>query len=88
MTVTVQASDTQGTYLQALVTQLQNLVNANANPAVLAANTAALDQAQQNLVMYLMANNLRRAPQGGQIGVGAVNFLTASGILSNGTINT
>lgn len=88
MTVTVPASDTQGTILQSAVTQLQNLVNAATNPAVQTQLIIALDAAQQQLVSYLMANATRRAPQAGQIGVGAVSFLTASGILSNGTVNT
>jgi hypothetical protein len=89
MTVTVQASDTNGTALQARVTALQTALNAAAasNPAQVLSLTLALDAAQITLVSYLMGNNLDRT-QNAQFGIGAPNFLSASGILSAGTVNT
>ena len=89
MAVTVSASDIFGTALQTSVTEWQALVNApTVNPAQAFANLQGLDSAQRLLVGYLMANAQRRLPAGPNPGVGATSFLTASGILSAGTINT
>lgn len=87
MAVSVPASDIYGTQLQAQVTALQALVTANANPAVQTQLVVQLDQAQQALVQYLMANALDRAPNTGNANL-KPSYLTASGVLSNGTINT
>ena len=87
MAVTVPASDIYGTQLQAQITQLQALVSASANPAVQTQLVIQLDQAQQALVQYLIANATDRAPNTGNQNL-KPSYLTASGILANGTINT
>jgi hypothetical protein len=83
--VTASASDIAGTALQLLVTNLQSAVNANVTPALLQGLTIQLDQAQQALVLYLMSNAKSRTPL--QFGNGP-SYLTASGVLAAGTINT
>jgi len=88
MTVTVQSTDVQNYNLQAQVAAVQTLVNANANAAVQPALIALLDSLQQQLVANLMANSTNRTPGAGCTTQGKPNFLTASGILSSGTINT
>lgn len=86
MSVTVPASDINGTALQTAVTAAQASYNAGvtAGSPFIYQLAQALDTAQQALVMYLMANNKARTPL--QFGVGP-SFLSASGLLSAGTIN-
>lgn len=88
MAVTVPSTDSVNLALQTQITAVAALVSANANPAVLFSNTALLDQLQQQLVWNLMANARARTPGTDDASNLKPSFLTASGILSAGTINT
>ncbi len=91
MAVTVPSTDPNNYYLQAEIT----LLTTNQAAAVTAGNGALalqlsqqLDQLQQQLVASLMANGQYRTPGVGNSAGPKPSFLTASGILAAGTINT
>jgi hypothetical protein len=88
MTVTVPSTDIGNFQLQARVTAMQAAVTANANPLIQPQLVAQLDQLQQQLVNSLTANGNSRTPGAGSTGGPKPSYLTASGILSSGTINT
>lgn len=87
MAITVPASDSQNYNLQAAVTAMQAQVTANVNPLILPTLVAELDTLQQALVNALMAAATSRTPGGGQASNNKPSFITASGVLSAGTIN-
>lgn len=86
MAIVVPATDVGNAALQTQIAAVQALVNANANPAVQPQLTILLDQLQQQLVQSLMANALDRAPGTGNA-ANKLSFITASGVISSGTIN-
>lgn len=91
MAVTVPSTDVGNFYLQAQVTLLSsNLTAAQTagNYALAAVIAQQLDVTQQALVASLMANGNNRLPGVGNSAGPKPSFLTASGILSAGTINT
>jgi hypothetical protein len=88
MAVTVPATDIVNNLLQAQITSVQALVNANANPADLFANTQLLWQLQMQLVMNLMGNTNSRGNPGAFTGLGTLSFLNPATILSSLSINT
>jgi len=88
MAVTVPSTDTGNYQLQAQVAAVQALVTAAANPAVQPVLVALLDSLQQQLVASLMANANARTGGSRQASNNNPSFLTASGVLSAGTINT
>jgi hypothetical protein len=93
MAVTVPSTDIVNYALQAQIAAVQTLVTAAAasNPAQFLEYTQQLARLQQQLVYNLMANGSADAPARGGPGnmaMGPGSYLTASGILSNSTINT
>ena len=88
MAVVVPSTDAVNNALQAQIAVVQALVNAATNPAVQLQLVLQLDALQQQLVASLMANATDRAPGGGMASNNKPSFLTASGIIAAGTINT
>jgi hypothetical protein len=87
MAIVVPATDIYASGIQTQIALVQALVNANANPAVLLQNQILLDQLQQNLLTTLMAVNLDRTAGTGNA-QNKPSFVSASGLIAAGTINT
>jgi patatin-like phospholipase/acyl hydrolase len=85
MAVTVPSTDVNNFNLQAQIAALAATISANTTPELLPVLTQQLDLLQQQLINSLMANATARRPV--VFGVGP-SFLTASQILSTGTVNT
>ena len=89
MTVTVPATDYNGTLLANAVSTAQTNYNnaATVNPAQAAEYLGILTAAQVALINYLMGNAFAQTTNKGN-GLGTPSYLTPAGILSSGTINT
>ena len=87
MAVVVPSTDGGNYALYEQIAAVQILVTAAANPAVQPQLVALLDLLQQQLVASLMAN--ANARHGARDSSNTTpSYLTASGVLSAGTINT